>query len=190
MSKNSGSIDDPRWRTDVLAFWFDELEPQDWFIKNDTLDQRIEGAFLDLYAQVSRQSGFDDLGDGRDALAHILVLDQFPRNMFRDTPKAFATDAAALQISKNAISSGFDSGLTPRQRQFLYMPFQHSEDRADQVRSVELYAALGLDDALDFARRHKAVIDQFGRFPHRNKILGRTSTVEELAYLKLPGSGF
>lgn len=110
--------------------------------------------------------------------------------MFRGTAQAFATDASALRIAQAAINSGFDRQLPAVQRQFLYLPFQHSEQAPDQERSVALYAALGNEQALDFARRHKAIIDRFGRFPHRNRALGRPSTAEETAFLATPGSSF
>ncbi len=123
-------------------------------------------------------------------LAAILVLDQFPRNMFRGDSRAFAADAAALALAKRAIAEGIDARLSPEQRAFLYMPFQHSEDAADQERSVQLFTALGNLLNLDFALRHKAIIDRFGRFPHRNAILGRATTQDEAAFLKEPGSSF
>ena len=116
-------------------------------------------------------------------MAAVIVLDQFPRNMFRGTAQAFATDAVALKISKDAIAAKLDTQLTPQQRAFLYMPFQHVEDRNDQARSVELFSALGAE-SLSYARQHKEVIDRFGRFPHRNAALGRESTPEEIEFMK------
>ena len=126
----------------------------------------------------------------RGWLAAILVLDQFPRNLFRGDARAFATDEAALGLAKRAIAEGIDLKLTPAQRSFVYMPFQHSEEKADQARSIELFTALGNPLNLDFAIRHKDIIDRFGRFPHRNAILGRTTTDEEATFLKQPGSSF
>jgi uncharacterized protein (DUF924 family) len=123
-------------------------------------------------------------------LAAILVLDQFPRNMFRDDPRAFATDQAALTLSKRAIGEGLDLRLPPEQRAFIYMPFQHSEALDDQARSIEIFTSLGAPLNLDFARRHEAIIARFGRFPHRNAVLGRESTEDEIAFLKEPGSSF
>jgi uncharacterized protein (DUF924 family) len=110
--------------------------------------------------------------------------------MFRDDPRAFATDAEALALSKRAIAEGIDMKLTPQERAFVYMPFQHSEGAADQARSIELFTGLGIPSNLDFALRHKAIIDRFGRFPHRNAVLGRASTEQESAFLKQPGSSF
>jgi uncharacterized protein (DUF924 family) len=123
-------------------------------------------------------------------LAAILVLDQFPRNMFRGDARAFATDEASLELAKRAIADGFDEKLTRDQRVFLYMPFQHSEDRDDQARAIALYSMLGKPLNLDFALRHQAVVDRFDRFPHRNALLGRASTEEERSFLTEPGSSF
>ena len=123
-------------------------------------------------------------------LAAIIVLDQFPRNMFRGDARAFATDEAGLELAKWAIAEGLDEKLTRDQLVFLYMPFQHSEDRDDQARAIALYAMLGKPLNLDFALRHQAVVDRFGRFPHRNALLGRASTEEEQAFLAEPGSSF
>jgi uncharacterized protein (DUF924 family) len=114
----------------------------------------------------------------------VIVLDQFPRNIYRGLPQAFATDQQALAISQRTIDLALDRELDPQQRIFLYMPFQHSEDRAAQGRSVELFAALGNPEVLAYAREHHAIIEQFGRFPHRNVILGRTSSAQELEFLK------
>ncbi|MEJ2518190.1 MAG: DUF924 domain-containing protein, partial [Methyloceanibacter sp.] len=123
-------------------------------------------------------------------LAAILVLDQFPRNIYRGSPRAFATDEEALALSRDAIAAGADKELPPEQRAFLYMPFQHTETLADQRRSLELFEALGNPENLDFAARHYEIIERFGRFPHRNAVLGRVSTPEELAFLEQPGSSF
>ena len=130
------------------------------------------------------------LVEPRGMLAAILVLDQFPRNMFRDDPRAFATDAAALALAKRAIDEGIDMRLAPEQRAFVYMPFQHAEALDDQARSIALFTALGNPNNLDFALRHQAIIERFGRFPHRNSVLGRVSTAAELAFLQEPGSSF
>jgi uncharacterized protein (DUF924 family) len=120
----------------------------------------------------------------------IIVLDQFPRNIFRGDARCFATDADALELAKIAIAEGMDLRLTPNQRIFLYMPFQHSEDKEDQARAIGLYTKLGKPLNLDFALRHQTVVDRFGRFPHRNALLGRASTEEEQAFLAEPGSSF
>jgi uncharacterized protein (DUF924 family) len=171
------------WVDEVLSFWFDELKPEDWFVKDLALDQRIRERFLSLYERLRAAPG-EALSSARAALATVIVLDQFPRNMFRATPQAFATDAQALRISEAAIAAGLDRKLDQNGRMFLYMPFQHSEDSAIQARSVELFARDGVAETMDFARQHKDIIDRFGRFPHRNAILGRSSTPEELEFLE------
>jgi uncharacterized protein (DUF924 family) len=175
---------------EILHFWFNELSPKDWFRKDPDLDNRIAARFGETYESVRHQIPDDWLTTPEGYLAAVIVFDQFPRNMFRDDPRAFATDAMALALSKRAIAEGLDAKLDVDKRAFLYMPFQHAEDGADQARCVELFAALGKPVELDFANRHKAIIDRFGRFPHRNAILGRTSTEEEIAFLLEPGSSF
>jgi uncharacterized protein (DUF924 family) len=171
------------WVEDVLRFWFEELEPEAWFKNDSDLDRRITQRFLPLYERISRNAG-GAMQSARAALATVIVLDQFPRNMFRGTPRSFATDALALRTALDAIAAGLDRELAAPHRIFLYMPFQHGEDRAIQARSVELFSQLGVAENEDYARRHKDVIDRFGRFPHRNAILGRASTPEELEFLK------
>jgi uncharacterized protein (DUF924 family) len=175
---------------DILRFWFDELDPKDWWRKDDALDAKIVARFKPAYEALRKNVPASWLESPEGMLAAILVLDQFPRNMFRDSPQAFATDAEALALAKRAIAEGMDMRLEPRKRAFIYLPFQHVEDRAEQARSVELFAALGQELNLDFAVRHKDVIDRFGRFPHRNAVLGRQSTEEEQEFLKQPGSSF
>ena len=130
------------------------------------------------------------LRDARTALAAIVVFDQMPRNMFRGSPRAFATDEKALAIADAAIARGFDAGLTRDERMFCYLPFEHAEDREAQARCVALMSALGDPELTKWAEAHKAVIARFGRFPHRNAVLGRTSTPEEIEFLKRPGSSF
>ena len=175
---------------DVLTFWFVELTPAQWFKTDAALDTDIKRRFEGLHLALSSQVPADCRGNARGVLAAVIVLDQFPRNMYRGTARAFASDGAALSVASDAIAKGLESALTEQERQFLYLPFEHAEDRAAQARSVALYEALGDADALDYARRHKAIIDRFGRFPHRNAILGRASTADELAFLKEPGSSF
>ncbi len=175
---------------DVLDFWFHELAPSQWYKADNGLDAEIARRFEPVYRALSRFVPSDWNKDAGTNLAATIVLDQFPRNMFRGTPQAFATDALALDVSMATIEKHFDLELNESQRQFLYMPFQHAEDRATQARSIELFEALGNANVLDFARRHRAIIERFGRFPHRNAILGRTSTAEELEFLKQPGSSF
>ncbi len=178
------------WIDDVLAFWFDELEPADWFKKSDATDAEINTRFRNLYEGLSQIPAEDLTGSIRQALAAVIVLDQFPRNLFRDNAQSFAMDAKALAITVAAIEAGIDQGLTLDQSVFLYLPFEHSENLADQERAVELIGALGNANYTQYALTHRDVIKRFGRFPHRNKVLGRASTTEEDAYLAEPGSGF
>ena len=181
---SSASIDE------ILNFWFDELTPKDWFRKDEALDSTIASRFGALYHELREGVPASWLDTPQGYLAAILVLDQFPRNMFRDDARAFATDEEALALAKRAIAEGLDQELTRDERVFLYMPFQHSEDRHDQARAIALYAMLGKPSNLDFALRHQEVVDRFDRFPHRNVILGRPSTEEEKKFLTEPGSSF
>ncbi len=170
------------WIDDVLRFWFEELEPAAWFMKSDSVDSLIRERFLDLYRRLA-QADAGAFSTARACLAAVIVLDQFPRNMFRGSAQAYAQDERALSIAEHAIGAGFDGELSLQQRVFLYLPFQHSEDAATQARSVELYAS---HDAatLDYVWQHKRIIDRFGRFPHRNLVLGRESTAEEIEFMK------
>jgi len=170
------------WVEQVLHFWFAELRPAAWFRKDENVDASIRERFGDLHDEVARLRP-EQLATARDCLAAVIVLDQFSRNMFRGSPRAFATDPLALSISQHAIAAGLDQQLDRQQRWFLYMPFQHSEDRAVQVRSIELFTQLNDPENLGYAKRHKEVVDRFGRFPHRNEVLGRASTPEEIEYV-------
>ena len=171
---------------DVLRFWFGQ-DPRRWFEKNAAFDAEIRSRFLPLYEELS--SNADWLSRPRDCLARVIVLDQFPRNMFRGTARAFAMDPLALAAAKHAVAKGYDRDLLPVEKQFLYLPFEHSESLADQERACELMKPLG-EELYGWAVKHKVIIERFGRFPHRNQILGRTSTPEEIEFLKQPGSGF
>jgi uncharacterized protein (DUF924 family) len=173
-----------QWPDEVIRFWFEEIKPQAWFERNAQVDASIQQRFAGLHDAVSRAPLEDLIADPRTALAAVIVLDQFPRNLFRNSPRAFATDAMALAISRQAIERSWDQRLSNEQRLFLYMPFQHAEDRNVQARSLELFAALGDAQSLDYARQHQAIIDRFGRFPHRNVALGRSSTPEEIEFMK------
>jgi uncharacterized protein (DUF924 family) len=175
---------------DVLRFWFEETRPKQWFEKDETFDAAVRARFLALHEAVAAQPNETFLRDERTALAAIIVFDQMPRNMFRGSPRAFATDGKALAIAEAAIAKGFDAGLTKDQRLFCYLPFEHAEDREAQRRCVALMAALGDEELTKWAEAHKAVIDRFGRFPHRNGVLGRPSTPAESEFLKQPGSSF
>ena len=175
---------------EIVAFWFETLKPEDWYRKNPAIDAEITARFGATYDALRTGVPPEWLAEPKDMLAAIIVLDQFPRNMFRDDPRAFATDGAALALAKRAISEGFELRLPPEQRAFIYLPFQHAETAEDQARSIALFTALGNPNNLDFAQRHQAIIARFGRFPHRNSVLGRASTAEELAFLQEPGSSF
>ncbi len=181
---------DEEWVGEVLRFWFDELGPEAWFRKDAATDEKIRARFLILYEVLGKWPAREALTSPERALATVLVLDQFPRNLFRGSAQAFATDALAREVAWGAIANGLHAGFDKDRRLFLYLPFEHSEDKADQARSVELIASLGDPGLADWAVRHKAVIDRFGRFPHRNAVLGRVSTPEEEDFLKEPGSSF
>jgi uncharacterized protein (DUF924 family) len=170
------------WAAQVLRYWFEELHTDAWFRQDESVDAAIRERYGTLYEQLA-QLGPQQLTTPLECIAAVIVLDQFPRNMFRGSPRAFATDALALSISQHAIAAGLDQQLTQQQRLFLYMPFQHSEDRAVQARSIELFTQLGIADNLDYAHRHKDIVDRFGRFPHRNAVLDRQSTTAELQFV-------
>lgn len=174
----------------VLDFWFSELEPKDRFAKSDELDQLITKRFSSLHLALSRDVPAEWRASAGARLALVIVLDQFPRNMYRGSPMAFATDTLALNQAKAALAVGADSEVEESRRLFFYLPFEHAENLAEQDRAVALCEALGNEQFLDFAHRHRELIERFGRFPHRNSILGRTSTAEEKAYLAEPGAGF
>lgn len=179
-------------KAEVLHFWFTETQPQQWFQKNDDFDRAIRERFMVTYDMA--RDGLCDAwrDDAPGCVALCVVLDQFPRNMFRNDPRAFATDEAALLVAKFAVARGFDKLVTPEKRRFLYLPYEHSESLSDQKKSVDLFAAMKKDDPLgyDYALRHLEVIEKFGRFPHRNAVLGRANTPEEEEYLAQPGAGF
>ena len=186
---------------DVLDFWFGAPgssghgQPRDvWFRKSDAFDQAVRERFLGLY-ELAAGGGLAAWGETpRALLALIIVCDQFPRNMFRNDPRAFATDAQALAAAERMVELGWDMQLAPIERQFAYLPFEHAEDLARQRRGLELFARVTEDPALAdapvWARKHLDIIARFGRFPHRNAILGRASTPEEIEFLRQPGSSF
>jgi uncharacterized protein (DUF924 family) len=175
----------------VLSFWFDELTAEDYWVRNDAVDARIREGFSGVYekAATGKLDHWQDTPEG--TLALVIALDQFPRNMFRDDPRAWATDAKALGVAEAAIEKGFDRKLPDDRCMFLYMPYEHSEDLAMQEKSVEIFKRLGLpDDTYGFVVRHHEIIERFGRFPHRNTVLGRDSTPDEIAFLDEPMSAF
>jgi uncharacterized protein (DUF924 family) len=180
----------PEWVTAVLQFWFDELSHEQWFKVDPALDEQIRARFLTLHDRISGTPDENLLVDARTALAACIVLDQFSRNMFRGTPRAFASDAKALAIANLAIAQGCAGGLNKDERLFFYLPFEHSEALDVQVRCVELMSSLGDAELTRYAQIHHDIIQRFARFPHRNAILGRTSTAEEAEFLKQPNSSF
>lgn len=179
-------------QSEILSFWFEETKPVQWFQKNDDFDDMIMVRFEGDY-DLAVKGIYDHWQESAEgALALCILLDQFPRNMFRDTPKAFETDNRALAVAKYAVGKSFDTVLPAVQRSFLYLPFEHSEDLQEQKTSVALFEKMKEINPMgyDYAKRHYDVIEQFGRFPHRNQILGRASTDEERVYLAQPGAGF
>lgn len=175
---------------EVLNFWFQELTPAEWFKKDTTLDKRIEEKFSDVLHKIVAGECADWRKSAHGVLAQVIVLDQFSRNIFRDSPKAFAQDALALAIAQDAVRLGLDQELTTQERAFLYMPYMHSESVRVHEEAMILFALPGLENNLDFEIKHKVIIDRFGRYPHRNEILGRESTAEEIEFLKQPNSSF
>lgn len=190
----------------ILTFWFGHPTDADygqyrkaWFVKNPDFDQEIRQRFLTDYENAAAGSIDHWQEDPQSAIALLLLLDQFPRNLFRGQPRSFATDSQARVIAAHLVDTGQDQQLTPAQRFFVYVPFEHSEALTDQNRCIELMQNLvntvpdldkGLKGGLDYAIRHRDVIQRFGRFPHRNEILGRQSTPEEIEFLQQPGSSF
>ncbi|CAI2445630.1 DUF924 family protein [Serratia plymuthica] len=174
----------------VIDFWFEEIDPVMWFKKDEDFDSRLQVRFGELWhaAAAGELAHWRETIEGR--LAEVIVLDQFSRNLFRGTPRAFSSDCMALVLAQEAIRSGQCEQLSREQRGFLYLPFMHSESAVIHQQALALYTELNNGDQLEFELRHKAIIDRFGRYPHRNAILGRISTPEEEEFLLLPGSGF
>ncbi len=175
---------------EVLKFWFEETDPSQWWAKDDNFDQLLTERFSAVHVRATRCELFEWRVNAKGRLAEIIVLDQFSRNMFRDTPLAFSNDPLALALSQEAVSSGADKLLGPQERSFLYMPFMHSESLKIHEVATDIFRQNGVQSSLDFELKHKSIIERFGRYPHRNSILGRASTAEEIEFLKLPGSGF
>jgi uncharacterized protein (DUF924 family) len=168
---------------ELLEFWFSDRVRPLWFNSTPDFDRELTEGFLDTYraAAAGALATWQDTSEG--ALALVIALDQFPLNMFRRQPQGYATGAEARRVADAAIARGFDRELTGEQKAFLYLPYMHSEDPSDQERSVELFETAGLKENLKFARHHRELIRRFGRFPHRNAVLGRESTPAEMVYL-------
>jgi uncharacterized protein (DUF924 family) len=181
---------------EILRFWFDETRPAQWWAKSEAFDRLVESRFGALHAAAicgelftwRQAAAGDDAAAGR--LAEVIVLDQFSRNIFRDRREAFAADGMALVLAQEAVAGGLDRALDPVRRAFLYLPYMHSESVLIHRQAVKLFAAPGMASHLDFELRHQAIIERFGRYPHRNAILGRPSTAAEIEFLKTPGSAF
>lgn len=175
---------------DILHFWFEELSPAQHFAQEDAIDAMIRVRFGPIWQAAQHCELWEWRATPQGRLAEIVVLDQFSRHIHRGTPLAFAQDAQALALAQELVAGRHDQALAPAQRAFAYMPYMHSESALVHTQAVELFTQLGNERNLDFEMRHKAIIDRFGRYPHRNAILGRSSSAEELAFLSEPGSSF
>lgn len=175
---------------DVLSFWFEEIETESWWKKDASFDAMLIERFSALHARACRCELFAWRREPEGRLAEIIVLDQFSRNMFRDSALAFANDSLALALAQEAVACGADESLSAVQKSFLYMPYMHSESLQIHEIAVELFSKDGLQNNLDFEIKHKNIIEKFGRYPHRNAVLGRISTDEEIEFLTQPGSSF
>ncbi len=172
---------------DIIGFWFEECQPQDWWQKNDEFDKLITQRFAHVLNSAIAGELISWRENALGSLAEIIVLDQFSRNIYRDLPQSFSQDPQALCLSQRAIERGFDMLLDEQKRAFLYMPFMHSESKVIHEQAAVLFKNL---DNYEFEVAHKKIIDQFGRYPHRNEILGRTSTETEIIFLQQPNSSF
>ena len=175
---------------EVLSFWFNDIDSSKWWVKDSHFDALIADKFLTLHQQANAGELFHWRKSAQGRLAEVIVLDQFSRNIFRDTPNAFASDSLALVLSQEAISLGKHNELNDIQRSFLYMPYMHSESLKIHDVALVLYKENGVQSNLEFEIKHRDIIERFGRYPHRNSILGRTSSIEEVEFLKQPGSSF
>ena len=175
---------------EILKFWFDEVDQSQWWKKDDSFDQLIIERFAGVHARAARCELFEWRESAGGRLAEVIVLDQFSRNMFRDSPLSFAFDTLALALSQEAIRADADQVVSPTERSFFYLPFMHSESLEIHDIAVALYEKNSIQENLDFELRHRQIIERFGRYPHRNRTLGRESTAEEIEFLQQPGSGF
>ena len=175
---------------EILSFWFDEIKPSQWWKKDSNFDQLIIDRFSTVHSQANHCELYTWRQTALGRLAEIIVLDQFSRNMFRGSPLSFASDALALALAQEAVTQGADMELDPQQRGFLYTPYMHSESADIHAYALSLYQERGTEGGFDFELKHKRIIDRFGRYPHRNIVLGRESTQEELDFLKEANSSF
>jgi uncharacterized protein (DUF924 family) len=180
----------PQSANDVLKFWFETLKPSQWWEVDPVLDRDIGERFGDLLESASAAELFEWRVDALGRLAEIIVLDQFSRNIHRGTPRAFSQDPMSLALAQEAVTRGAVNALSPIERAFLLLPYMHSESRRIHVEAEQLYREHAPEDNYQFELKHKVIIDRFGRYPHRNEILGRESTPEEIDFLKQPGSSF
>ncbi|MBO6540396.1 MAG: DUF924 domain-containing protein [Rhizobiaceae bacterium] len=175
---------DSDWAEKVLTFWFDELTSEDWYSGSAEVDEKIRMRFGALHEEFNRGVPPEAHADANAALAAVIVLDQFSRNIHRKKAEAFASDAVALDVARNAVEAGLDTQVAADRRAFFYMPFMHSEILSDQERCVDLFKQSGGENSLKYAIEHRDIIARFGRFPYRNKVLGRQSTEDERAFLE------
>ena len=175
---------------DILRFWFEEIKAEQWFRKDEKFDLLITSRFRDVHSQAIQCELFKWRKHDRGRLAEIIVLDQFSRNMFRNDPRSFAYDSLALALAQEALAGKADQELSAQEKSFMYMPFMHSESMVIHEIAERLFRQKGLESSLEWEFRHKSIIDRFGRYPHRNTILGRTPTSAEREFLQHPGSSF
>lgn len=175
---------------EILAFWFEDITPKQWWATDPEFDRQIEDRFHDVLHRAIRGELSCWRKEEKGRLAEIIVLDQFSRNIYRNTPAAFSQDPMALALAQEAVAAGLHSALSPVERGFLFLPYMHSESMLVHAEAEALYREYALPDNYEFELRHKAIIDRFGRYPHRNQVLGRPSTAEEMEFLQQPGSRF
>lgn len=174
----------------VLKFWFEEIDSGKWWVADPAFDAQIRARFLDVLESAARGELYAWRADARGRLAEVIVLDQFSRNIHRNTARAFAQDPVALVLAQEGVAAGVHRTLSPTEASFLMMPYMHSESAAIHAQAASLYGEFASPNSYQFELKHKAIIDRFGRYPHRNAILGRTSTPEEIEFLQQPGSSF
>ncbi|WP_171035255.1 DUF924 family protein [Limnobacter alexandrii] len=176
--------------TDVLKFWFEDIEPKSWWSADPLFDEQIRLRYGEQLRQAAQGEFYSWRTSAKGRLAEIIVLDQFSRNVYRNTPSAFAQDPMALALAQEAVAKGVLNDLNPDECAFLLLPYMHSESKVIHVQAEHLYREWAPENNYNFELRHKEIIDRFGRYPHRNKILNRQSTPEELEFLTQPGSSF